>query len=303
MTLRSGTRLNRVTRVGECTQNASPGSTGLFRLWGSDGRIYRRVMSNPTGTLRAHLFATLAPGVLTMFGLFLAFWSLILTTDGRYEAAVWAIFAAALCDTFDGTVARALGVISPLGRQLDSLVDLVAAGVAPALLIYRVYFDDWGLVGIVFGFGWIAAVAIRLARFNTASGSDSVFFVGVPCPIAACVVTQFLLFCRATFGTDGAPWICAALVVGLGAMMLSKVPYWKSTTLMPKLYFHYVYGPATTLVLLGCIPFPHQSLFIGTGVSVPGAAIIHASRRALARRALPSQLKSQPHPQPEQAPS
>jgi CDP-diacylglycerol---serine O-phosphatidyltransferase len=213
------------------------------------------------------------PGILTLSGLFMAFWSLALTADGRYVPAVWAVFVAGLCDTFDGTLARALGVISPFGRQLDSLVDLVAAGAAPALLIYRVYFERWGFVGTLFGFAWVALVALRLARFNTSPPSEGVFFVGVPCPIAASIVTQYLLFCRATWDSDGAPWICAGLVIVLGALMLSNVAYWKSATLLPTLFLRYPYGPGTAVVLLGLIPFPRQSLFVGTSISVFAATV------------------------------
>ncbi len=258
--------------------DGTPKSRVYSQLYGTgtdDGATSHTSARSSIGT---HVRAA-APGVLTLTGLFMAFWSLSLTTDGHYEQAVWAIFVAGLCDTFDGTLARALNVISPLGRQLDSLVDLVAAGVAPAALIYRVYFEDWGLAGLLLGFAWVALVALRLARFNTTStSSDGAFFVGVPCPIAAGIVSQYLLFSRASWGNDGQGWICALLIVGLGTLMLSRVPYWKSTTLMPKNFFRYPYGPGTAIVLLGIIPFPRQSLFAGTLFSVVGAVVIQLVR-------------------------
>jgi CDP-diacylglycerol--serine O-phosphatidyltransferase len=203
-----------------------------------------------------------------MAGLVLAFWSLTLVVDGRYEAAVWAIFAAGLADTLDGAVARAVGSISPLGKQLDSLVDLVAAGVAPAFLVYEVYFRRWGAWGVLMAFTWVAFVAVRLARFNTASLVQGHFFVGVPCPIGAAVLAQLLLFNRATFGSDGPAWVVAVLIVVLGALMLSRVPYWKSATLMPRSFFHYWYGPLTFVTFLALIPFPDQAIFVGTSFSL-----------------------------------
>jgi len=214
---------------------------------------------------------------MTFGGLFLAFWSLALVDQGHFQSAVWAIFGAGLMDTFDGASARALGVISPLGRQLDSLADLVAAGVAPALLVYRVYFQRWGAWGVLAGFAWVAFVAVRLARFTTSSSGDRLFFVGVPCPIAAAVLTQYLVFSRATWHNDGRPWVVIALIAGLGGLMLSAVPFWKTTALMPSEYFRHPFGPATTLVFLLLIPFPDQAIFVGTLVAVIGATVIHVA--------------------------
>src|SRR5215204_343566 len=120
-----------------------------------------------TASVRVMWARRIAPSVVTLAGLFLAFWSITLAQDGRFHAAAWVIFAAACADVIDGGLARASGSISPFGKQLDSLVDLVAAGVAPAFLVHQVYFDDWGVWGVAVAFAWVAFVAIRLARFNT----------------------------------------------------------------------------------------------------------------------------------------
>jgi CDP-diacylglycerol--serine O-phosphatidyltransferase len=225
------------------------------------------------------MIRNVVPSLITLSGLFLAFWSLTLTVDGRYEAAAWVIFVAALADVVDGAIARALGSISSFGKQLDSLVDLVAAGVAPAFLVYSVYFDQWGGWGVLAAFTWVAFVAIRLARFNTASLVDGRYFVGVPCPPAATVVAQYVVFSRATFDDDGDAWVVVALIVVLGALMLSKVPYWKSSTLMPRSFFHYAYGPGVLTTVLLAIPFPQQAFFLGLAFSIVGAVAIHLVRR------------------------
>ena len=226
------------------------------------------------------MYRGIVPSGVTLFGLLLAFWSITLTVDGRYEAAAWAIFAAALADTLDGALARALDSISSFGKQLDSLVDLVAAGVAPAFLVYNVYFEQWGSWGVLAGFAWVAFVAIRLARFNTASLVDGRYFVGVPCPIAATVVAQYVVFSRATYGNDGHAWVSAASIVVLGALMLSRVPYWRSSTLMPRSFLHYAYGPGTAATFLLAIPFLQQAIFVGTTVSIVGAVGAHVLRSA-----------------------
>ena len=233
-----------------------------------------------------------APSVITLSGLLFAFWSLTLANDGRYEAAAWAIFVAALLDIVDGGIARSLGAITPFGKQLDSLVDLVAAGVAPAFLVHQVYFDDWGAAGLVVAFAWVALVAIRLARFNTSSLVDGMYFVGIPCPIAATVVSQYVVFSRATWGTDGEGWVMAAIIAVLGALMLSRVPYWKSATLMPHQFFHYAYGAGVVVTLAFAMPFPRQAFFVGVATSIVGAVVIDATCSILRR----------PRPQPRVAP-
>ncbi len=229
------------------------------------------------------------PSLITLGGLAFAFWSLTLANDGRYEAAAWAIFAAAVLDIVDGGIARSLGAITPFGKQLDSLVDLVAAGVAPAFLVHQVYFEDWGAAGFVVAYTWVALVAIRLARFNTSQLVDGLFFVGVPCPIAATVVSQYVVFSRATWGTDGEPWVMAAIIAVLGVLMLSRVPYWKSATLLPREFFHHAYGAGVVVTFFLAVPFPRQAFFVGVATSIIGAVVIDVTRSILRRpRPLPS---------------
>jgi CDP-diacylglycerol---serine O-phosphatidyltransferase len=228
--------------------------------------------------------------MVTLAGLLVAFWAIALTIEGRYEAAVWAIFVAALLDTIDGAAARVLGSISSFGQQLDSLVDLVAAGVAPALLVYMVYFQQWGAWGVLMAFAWVAAVAIRLARFNSATLVSGHFFVGVPCPIAATVVSQYYVFSQATFGNDGSPWVSGAMIVVLGALMLSRVPYWKSSTLMPRSFLQYSYGSGVVGTFLLAIPFPRQAIFVGAAVSIAAAAMLHGGRTLTRRSAVGTEI-------------
>jgi phosphatidylserine synthase len=156
----------------------------------------------------------------------------------------------------------------------------VAAGVAPAFLVYKVYFEQWGGWGVLMAFAWVAFVAIRLARFNTGSLVDGAYFVGVPCPIAATVVAQYVVFSRATFDNDGHAWVSAASIVVLGALMLSGVPYWRSSTLMPRSFFRYAYGPGAAATFLLAIPFPRQAIFVGTAFSIVCAVGVHVVRWA-----------------------
>ena len=197
------------------------------------------------------------PSLFTLFGLLLALWGMVLATDGHFEQAAWVLFAAACVDVLDGTLARGLNALSPFGKQLDSLCDLVAAGVGPAFLLHQLYFDGWGFAGVVIAFAWMAFVAVRLARFNT-SPDHPLYFTGVPCPIAAVIICQYGVFSRATWGDDGNPWVVVAGIAVLGSLMVSRVPYWKSTTVMPSQFRHHVFGPGflATVALTDRLPAP-----------------------------------------------
>jgi len=233
------------------------------------------------------MYRDIVPSGVTMCGLLLALWSMALVVDGRLTAAVWVIFAAAVADTLDGALARALGSISAFGKQLDSLVDLVAAGVAPAFLLYNVYFERWGGWGLLVAFAWVALVAVRLARFNSAELVEGRYFVGVPCPIAAAVLAQYLLFSEATFGDDGSAWFVAAMIVVLGVLMLSKVPYWRSSNLLPHSFFRTPYGPGVVATFLLMIRFPDQAIFVATTFSLVCAVGAHLVRLARHRTVAP----------------
>lgn len=226
------------------------------------------------------------PSAITLGGLLLAFWSISMSLDGRYEAAAWLVFAAAMADVFDGAAARALGIISSFGQQLDSLTDLVTAGVAPAILVHEVYFAQWGTAGFFISASWLLAVAVRLARFNT-SAPDPLFFAGVPCPIAATLLTQYLVFSQASFDNLGRAGVAAALVLAMAGLMLSTVPYWKSATLMPSQFRSHAYGPGTAATALGLAVAPRQALFVGTAASVVGALVRYGANSVSARRVAP----------------
>lgn len=130
------------------------------------------------------------PNMVTVFALCAGLTSIRFAIDGRWEAALIAILAAAVFDTLDGRMARLLKGQSKFGAELDSLSDVVCFGVAPALIIYQ-----WGLNSMG-GYGWIASLALaaccalRLARFNTLLDEElpsyaQNYFTGVPAPAAA----------------------------------------------------------------------------------------------------------------------
>ncbi|AUD13719.1 MULTISPECIES: CDP-diacylglycerol--serine O-phosphatidyltransferase [unclassified Planococcus (in: firmicutes)] len=113
--------------------------------------------------------------------------SLMATLNEYYSYSVLFIFIAAFLDRFDGMVARKYNQESELGKQLDSMGDIISFGVAPALLIHQLALQDFGLAGMVFTVIYISCGAFRLARFNITESNG--YFTGLPITAAGTVLT------------------------------------------------------------------------------------------------------------------
>ena len=132
----------------------------------------------------------LLPSMFTVANLFCGYGCVVYATKGDFDTAAVLIGIAMILDTLDGFVARLTNTSSAFGVQLDSLADVVSFGVAPAILAFT-----WGLwplnrLGWAAGFIYLAAAAMRLARFNiqTTAPMDKRYFVGMPSPAAAGVI-------------------------------------------------------------------------------------------------------------------
>ena len=133
------------------------------------------------------------PNLLTTAGLFAAFYSIVASLKGLYEPAVFAIFTGMIADGLDGRIARMTHTETAFGAEYDSMCDMVTFGVAPALLIYSWNLNHLGKLGWVVAFIFTAAVALRLARFNTqVSTADKRYFQGLACPAGAAVIASFV---------------------------------------------------------------------------------------------------------------
>jgi len=131
------------------------------------------------------------PNALTLLALCSGLSAIRFGLQERWEAAVVAVLVAMLFDALDGRIARLMDSASELGAQLDSLSDVIAFGVTPALLIYLWTLSDAGGIGWAACLVYAACCALRLARFNAALGDENPaplvtrYFVGVPAPAAA----------------------------------------------------------------------------------------------------------------------
>ncbi|MDG5470886.1 CDP-diacylglycerol--serine O-phosphatidyltransferase [Jeotgalibacillus sp. ET6] len=128
---------------------------------------------------------------LTLSNLVLGGFAALYSTSGQFSLAALLIFIAAFMDRFDGMAARRLGIESELGRQLDSMSDLVSFGAAPALLLYHSFLYDYGVSGMVLAVFYIGCGAYRLARFN--SKESSPYFEGLPITAAGCLLALSFL--------------------------------------------------------------------------------------------------------------
>ncbi|CEG27950.1 CDP-diacylglycerol--serine O-phosphatidyltransferase [Bacillus sp. B-jedd] len=134
---------------------------------------------------------TQTANVLTLMNLSLGGFAIIFTLHGNLRLSLLLIFIAALADRFDGMVARKFNIESELGKQLDSMSDIISFGVAPALLIYQGILFEFGGPGSFFTVFFIACGAFRLARFNITESNG--YFTGLPITAAGCLVTLSFL--------------------------------------------------------------------------------------------------------------
>ncbi|HEY4553631.1 MAG TPA: CDP-diacylglycerol--serine O-phosphatidyltransferase [Bacillaceae bacterium] len=125
--------------------------------------------------------------VLTLANLGLGGFAIIAGLNGQLHLSLLLIFIAALADRFDGMAARKLQIESELGKQLDSMSDIISFGVAPALLLYQGILHLFGFPGVFFTIFYIGCGAFRLARFNITESNG--YFTGLPITAAGCLLT------------------------------------------------------------------------------------------------------------------
>jgi CDP-diacylglycerol--serine O-phosphatidyltransferase len=177
----------------------------------------------------------LLPNLFTTGCLFAGFYAIVAAIDGNFHRAGFAIFLAMLFDTLDGRVARMTRTESAFGKEFDSLADMVAFGVAPAIVAYQwgvarlfEYGTAWGRIGWVAAFLYAACAALRLARFNTrAATQDKRFFEGLPSPSAAAIVSAFIWLASTEWRAPGLPGLILATLVtaSAGLLMVSSFGY------------------------------------------------------------------------------
>ena len=181
--------------------------------------------------------AYILPNLFTAASIFSGVFSIISATKGEFDQAAWLIMLALIFDGLDGRVARLTNTCSKFGVEFDSLADMVAFGVAPALLMYLFIGNEFGRFGVVVSALFVIFGAIRLARFNvmTAQTEPSVF-IGVPIPTAAVFISLLvLLFEKYGIKSDfGIIVLLLSLLVSLLMVSNIRYPSFKKVDYSPK---------------------------------------------------------------------
>jgi CDP-diacylglycerol---serine O-phosphatidyltransferase len=235
------------------------------------------------------------PNLFTSAALFCGFYAIVQAMNERFELAAVAVFIAMVLDGLDGRVARLTNTQSEFGAQYDSLSDMVAFGVAPALVIYEWAMKDLGKLGWMAAFIYCVSAALRLARFNTnISVVDKRYFQGLPSPAAAALVMGFIwiMIDNNQTGADRllgipVPWLAWCFAVFAGLSMVSNVLFWSGKSINLRRAVPFSVALAFIAVLLAVHynpPIMLFSLFVAYALSGHLVSLWRVIRRHRAHR-------------------
>lgn len=206
---------------------------------------------------RVRRVVIVVPSLFTLANLFFGVWSMVLAGHGDFYRASWFIVIAGALDMLDGVMARMGHAGTRFGAELDSLVDMVSFGVAPAFLIYLLFFSRLGQFAWVFSYAFVVCVALRLARYNIQTpGEHRTTFSGLPSPAAGMTLATYYPFTRTSvFQSElaGLPWsqIMVFLTIALSVAMVSNIRYAR----LPRIGVRSVRGLLGLGVNLGILGF------------------------------------------------
>lgn len=225
------------------------------------------------------------PNLFTSASLFGGFYAIVAALDGNFYYAGVAILISFLLDGMDGKIARMTNTSSRFGMEYDSLADLVAFGVAPAILIFTWALRPFGRFGWLAAFVYLVCGALRLARYNIQVETiESKSFNGLPTPAAASLVATTVLLFTYYGGGDGTTKHITILLFTflLAYLMVSNIKYhsFKEVDLSRKRPFMVLVGIILLLIIIA--QEPHIMLFLltlGYIMSGPFKALMKKRRR------------------------
>ncbi|MDQ3194581.1 MAG: CDP-diacylglycerol--serine O-phosphatidyltransferase [Bacteroidota bacterium] len=167
------------------------------------------------------------PSLFTILNAFCGFMSLINSARGDFTDAALFIIYASLFDAVDGFAARLTKSSSEFGVELDSLSDVISFGVAPSFLLYNIYLNELGDIGIVLSSLIMVFAALRLARFNVQLvGFDKDKFNGLPAPMTSMTICTYILFYHNKILSEPlSQKIIIILAIALPVLMVSRIKY------------------------------------------------------------------------------
>jgi CDP-diacylglycerol--serine O-phosphatidyltransferase len=193
------------------------------------------LMSGRTGGLRRpdmRQVVVVIPSAFTLGNMFFGLWAIVSAYRGNFTWAAWFIVFAGVLDMLDGRVARLSGTGTRFGAELDSLVDCISFGVAPAMIMFFLEFQSAGKFGWIICYMYVVAVAVRLARYNVQHGTGKPgWFNGMPSPSAGMTLAVYYPFSQTTWYRDSLAYLdfqregLTILMVLLSLLMVSTVKY------------------------------------------------------------------------------
>lgn len=227
-------------------------------------------MPTRTGLRRPDMrrVVVVVPSAFTLGNLFFGIWAIVSAYRGNFMAAGWYIVVAGVLDMLDGRVARLSGSGTMFGAELDSLVDCISFGVAPAMIMFFVEFQTAGKFGWLICYMYIVAVAIRLARYNVQHGTGKPgWFTGLPSPSAGMTLAVYYPFSQTAWYRQSLAYLdfqregLTILMVLLALLMVSTVKYPR----FPAIGFRSargLFGLTVHVAILFCsLAFPSYFLF------------------------------------------
>lgn len=179
---------------------------------------------------------SLIPNAITLINLLAGSGVILCLLYGRLEVAIWLVSICVFADFLDGAVARALHAHSPLGKQLDSLADMVAFGVVPGIMMYSLIAASWNqgkwpediFFSALPGLLLTAFAALRLGKFNIDERQGTGGFIGLPTPACTILVTGLVMIFHKTdaewVGQFFQPWLLYGLTGVLCWLMVAEIP-------------------------------------------------------------------------------
>ncbi len=170
------------------------------------------------------------PNMFTLIGVCIGLSSIKFAFDEKFTLSIIAIIVAAIIDGLDGRIARLIQATSKVGKELDSLTDVISFGVAPAFIMYFWKLNELGRIGWLICLIYVVCVALRLARFNVNSGQEPSwrdnFFEGVPSPAGGIIVLMPLVYslCDIQILDINFDFFVPILFVVVSILLISKVP-------------------------------------------------------------------------------
>jgi CDP-diacylglycerol---serine O-phosphatidyltransferase len=198
------------------------------------------------------------PNLFTTLNMLFGFYALISAINSRFANAALALIIAVVFDILDGKIARATHTTSRFGIEYDSLADLISFGLAPGMMMYMWALRPLGRIGWLAAFLFLVCGALRLARFNTQTGTiSSHHFLGLPIPAAAGMNATIILLCHKFGWMESVnPFLILGTMNCLAFLMVSTIKYnsFKQAELFRRMNFNVLVAVILFMILIAAQP-------------------------------------------------